>query len=355
MVIDLYWVGHSYCNGTSNEWSCCNNQFGNTDNDELFPFRNDEMCWCPEDNAEIAFAAPSKIPDIAQLDLNEPGEISYFPDATPTAASQTSPPSDDDDDDEDDSDDSSSNPDSDPDSESDNDPSPASTSSDPDSDSNPSEDDQSDEEDGSPGSNPEAEPDKDPSETGGPESPNSNESSSSPAAGLPHGAKIGIGVGAGVGFLVIAALLFFLFRYRRKIRRLPLQPNEEKARPKSANGSSTSPDHTPEGPNGDPRKPMWSGQKSELPTSGPNGFTMSRPSTQVFTGTRPNSISEVDGSPRVSAQSHRPPGVEDDNPQNRTSNALPSQPVYDAHGIRQYEPYNPAGRQPPGRVHEMPA
>ncbi|ERF73039.1 hypothetical protein EPUS_08603 [Endocarpon pusillum Z07020] len=246
-LLDAYWVGHSYCNGTSNQWSCCDNQFGDSSNNENFPFFNGQPCWCPEENANIAFAAPSKIPDIANLVLDQPGRISYFPGQAPSMTINEPPNT-------------NSNP---------------STSSDFDSPTTAAADQT---QITRITVSPSATNDSPARNTASPS--HSSSTSQTPIAGSPASppitpskdpslstdSKIGIGVGVGVGALILAALAWLLLSFLRKRRQKAPPPIEHPFRPKSYGSyAGISDAHSRDSTNGDLRSPAWSGHKPELP------------------------------------------------------------------------------------------
>lgn len=314
---DAYWIGHSYCNGTSNQWSCCSNHIGDPTNKRDFPFNNKEPCWCPDENAQIAFTAPSVIPSVARLELAHPGSISYFPDHTPSAATgDTSKTT-----------------------------GTGTTVSDK----------------GSPASSPTGPGEKTQFISGGStksQSPASNtasvlggdsriqtaqpgsaDSSSLPSSSpslrpLSTNAKIGIGVGVGLGTLLLLAAFCLLFIRHRNHRDYSSPPIEKKIRPKSFGSfaaTSTS--------NQEIKSPVWSGHQSELPADENAVISPMSPSS--------SSAAEVEGTtPRESliSQSSRP------------SPPQLSQQWYDANGYRQYVPYNPSHVRGPNMpsIHEMP-
>ena len=323
-------MGHSYCNGTSNQWSCCDNQFGDSSNKENFPFLNGQPCWCPEENAHIAFAAPSKIADIANLVLDQPGRISYFagqaPSTTVDDSSNTKP-----------------NP---------------SASLDPDSPTTAAVD-----------QTQTIRITMSPSATNDSPAPNSastsrnSSTSQTPIAGSPAfppitpsndpglstGSKIGIGVGVGAGALILAALAWLLLSFLRKRRQTAPTPIEDQIHPKSYASYAGIPDaHSNESTNGDLRSPAWSGHKSELHTN-ENAVVASRDMSM-------NSMAEVEGStPRQSVQSQ--PSVQGGQPlplqQPQIQNGS-LHPVFASDGVRQYIPYRPTNGPQMRSIHEMP-
>ena len=300
-----YWVGHSYCNGTSNQWSCCLNQYGNPSNQESYPFNNNQPCWCPEENAMIAFTAPSVIPSVAYLDLARPGTISYYPGHAPSMVQGESSTT----------------------------ISAAATSS---------------------GADPSAGSAKSTSQSTRflsslstqRNSPASNAASStavpppgsatslpSSDPGLSTGAKIGIGVGIGAGALVLAGLIGLVIRHLHKRRKTTPPPIEDQIRPRSFGSfAGLTEAKSPEGANGDLLSTAWSGHKSELPAD-ENAVV----SPTIAPSTASTAMAEVEGTDaRQSVQ---------------------SQPSVDGNGIRQYVPYSVMrGRsvQSMQSIHEMP-
>lgn len=329
-LLDAYWVGHSYCNGTSNQWSCCDNQFGDSSNHENFPFFNGQPCWCPEQNANIAFAAPSKIPDIANLVLDQPGRISYFAGQTPSMTINESPNTT---------------------------PNPSASS-----------------DFNSPTT---AAADQtlttritvSPSTTNDPPAPNTASPShtsstsqtpiaSSPASAsitpsndpsLSTGSKIGIGVGVGAGALIVAALAWLLLSFLRKRRQTAPPPIESPFRPKSYGSyAGISDAHSKDSTNGDLRSPAWSGHKPELPAN-ESAVVAPRDVSMI-------SMAEVEGStPRQSMQSQfsvqggQPLPLQQPQVQNGSLH-----PAVGPDGVRQYIPYRPTYGSHMRSVHEMP-
>ncbi|ERF69919.1 hypothetical protein EPUS_05463 [Endocarpon pusillum Z07020] len=335
--ISAFWVGHSYCNGTSNNWSCCENQYGNTRNQQFFPYNNRQQCWCPEENAMIGFNAPEKIPDVAYLDLEQPGSISYFPGHTPSAALGGSSTTD----------------------------SPASTTSDTDSSttfttstartSESSSSSSSNTNTNSPASNT-ASPSNgsSASHSAAPDSTMSPSTSApldpSSDPGLPTGTKIGIGVGAGAGAVILASLLYLLLSFLRKRRKSPPPPIEDQIRPKSIGSSYAgmmSEAQNPQSPNSDAKSPAWSGHRSELPADEP--AVAASPTIGSTTSSsmpsHPLVVAEVEATPpRQSVQSGS----------QMARGSGTSQPGYGADGIKRYIPYNPARGRSVQDIAELP-
>ncbi|KAF7512255.1 hypothetical protein GJ744_001823 [Endocarpon pusillum] len=323
--ISAFWVGHSYCNGTSNNWSCCDNQHGDTLNQQFFPYNNEQQCWCPEENAMIGFHAPKTIPDVAYLDLEHPGSISYFPGHTPSAAlggSSTAA-------------------------------SPASTTSDTDSSTTfttstmqTSESSSS----SSRNSNPNTNTNSPASNTAFPSNGSSAshsadpDSTSSPLTsdpGLPTGTKIGIGVGAGAGAVILASLLYLLLSFLRKRHKRPPPPIQEQIRPKSIGSSYAgimSEAANAQSPTGDARSPAWSsGHRSELPA---DEDAVVSASPTIGSTTSPSMPSHPVAAAEVEATTSRQ-SVQSSGSQMARGSAT-SQPGYGADGIKHYIPYNPA-------------
>lgn len=157
--------------------------------------------------------------------------------------------------------------------------------------------------------------------------------------------KIGIGVGAGAGAIGLLAILWFVLTYLRKHNRKPPPPIEDQIRPKSFGSyAAMSEGAAPKSP--DLQSPAWSGHKSELPAD----LSVVAPAP-MSPSIHPSMSVEVEGStPGPSGQTQ---------PQARRQN-IPSQSFFDANGVRQYVPYNPAavgghGRSASGQgAHEMP-
>ena len=326
-----YWVGHSYCNGTSNQWSCCGNQYGDPNNRENFPFNNKQKCWCPEDDAMIAFSAPSKIPDVAYLDLGQPGKISYFPGYTPSTTADDSSTT-----------------------------SSTRTRTSEEDFSTPSAAESSRRTRATSGSStttnsPASSRTSLSSGSSSSQTPASQATSSASTAsqnsGLSTGTKIGIGVGVSAGALISAALIWLLLSFLRRRRRGPPPPIEEQIRPKSFGSyAGISGANSSEGANGDLRSPAWSGHKSELPAD--ENTVVSPRITSTST------MAEVEGStPRQSVQSQ--PSIQSVQPQPRPQSQSLGQntslhPTFDSNQIRQYKPYRPSDGQNLQSIHEMP-
>ncbi|KAF7510421.1 hypothetical protein GJ744_006700 [Endocarpon pusillum] len=329
-LLDVYWVAHSYCNGTSNQWSCCDKQYGDSSNHDSFPFLNGQPCWCPEENANIAFTAPSKIPDIANLVVDPPGTISYFSGQTPTMVIgylSTNP-----------------NPSATSDFDS-----PTTTAADRTQTTRITVSVSATNDSPAPNT---ASPSHNSftSQTAIASSPASPPITPSNHPSLSTGSKIGIGVGVGAGALILAALAWLLVSFLRKRRQTAPPPIEHPIRPKSYGSyAGISDAYSKDSTNGDLRSPAWSGHKPELPAD--ESAVVAPRDVSMF------SVAEIEGStPTQSMQSQ--PSVQVGQPlplqQPQVQNGS-LHPVVSSDGVGRYIPYRPVYGPQMRSIHEMQA
>jgi hypothetical protein len=164
---------------------------------------------------------------------------------------------------------------------------------------------------------------------------------------LSTGTKVGIAAGAVAGALAIIALLFFLLRHLRKRRHPPAPPIEDQIRPKSYGSyAAMSEGMNPPSAYSDPRSPAWSGHKSELPA---DENVKPSPTFPPAMSMAPSSLAEVEGTtPRQSVRT-----VLSQSQLQSPRDSTQSQPGYDANGIKQYIPYNPARGRSLQDIHEL--